>query len=117
MAIMRDKLYLTRIMMENKSKDIQKRLVSAISYFRLVNRLTKNKISEITGINYYLLANGTRPVSVFTIVRLEKVFGTPVASNLLLNAWSEKGDWTVLSLAKRISTEQVLWDKEKLALG
>ena len=99
-----------------KSKEIQKRLVSAITYFRIVNRLTQNKITEISGLNFYLITNGIRPVTIFTIIKLESVFGTKIASNLLLNAWNIKGEWTVEGLATRIVSEQVKWDKEKALL-
>lgn len=88
-------------------------IISAISYFRLVHRLTKNEITEITGVTFYLLANGTRPVTLHTIIKWELVFGVETASNLVNFAWQKEGEWTVEALAKRILSEQVKWDKEE----
>jgi hypothetical protein len=99
----------------DKYFEIQKRLASALSYFRILKRLSRNEITEITGLNFYLILSGVRPVSLFTMVKMESVFGTEIASNLFKNAWPSEGEWTVKSLAIRCHNEQVKWNKEKIA--
>ena len=100
-------------MATNKMKEIQKRLVLALTYYRLLNRLTANELTEKTGVNFYLLESGARPVSIATIIKLESVFGGGVVSNLLNHTWHGEGEWNEAALEQRIKTEQAQWDKEK----
>lgn len=98
-----------------KLKEIQKRLILALTYYRILNRLTANEITEKTGVNFYLLESGTRPVSIASIVKLETVFGAGLVSNLLNHAWHGESIWTEEALKKRIQIEQDAWGKEKKA--
>src|SRR4051812_6283749 len=100
-------------MPHNKMKEIQRRLVLALTYYRLLNRLTANEITEKTGVNFYLLESGARPVSIATIIKLESVFGGSAVSNLLNHTWHGEGEWNENTLEKRIQAEQEQWDKEK----
>jgi transcriptional regulator with XRE-family HTH domain len=101
-----------------KLKEIQKRLVSALKYYRIANRLTANEITERTGVNFYLIESGKRPVTIPTIIKLESVFGQKSVSNLLNHAWHGEGEWNEESLLKRTRAEQDKWDGEKkLAKG
>ena len=101
------------VMPNSKLKEIQKRLVSAITYYRILNRFSLNEITEKTGINFYLIEGGTRPVSIATIIKLESVFGPKAISNLLNHAWHGEEEWSEEALEKRIRYEQEQWDKEK----
>ncbi len=92
-------------MPSDKLKEIQKRLVLALTYYRILNRLTANEITEKTGINFYLLESGARSVTIPTIVKLEAVFGGASVSNLLNHTWHGEGAWTTEALTKRIHAE------------
>jgi hypothetical protein len=87
----------------------------ALTYYRLLNRLTANEITEKTGVNFYLLESGKRPVSIATIIKLESVFGDEAVSNLLNHTWHGEGEWNEASLKKRIQKEQEAWEMEKRA--
>jgi hypothetical protein len=100
-------------MPNNKMKEIQKRLVLALTYYRILNRLTANEITEKTGVNFYLLESGKRPVSIATIIKLESVFGGDAVSNLLNHTWHGEGEWNEDSLKRRIQLEQTKWDVER----
>lgn len=100
-------------MPNTKLKEIQKRLVSALKYYRILNRFSLNEITEKTGINFYLIEGGTRPVSIATIVKLEPVFGPKAISNLLNHAWHGEDEWTEEALDKRIKLETEQWEKER----
>ncbi|MBI4947578.1 MAG: helix-turn-helix transcriptional regulator [Bacteroidetes bacterium] len=99
--------------MPNRLKEIQKRLVLALKYYRIANRLTANEITENNGVNFYLIESGKRPISIATIMKLEDVFGVEAVSNLLNHAWHGEGDWKEESLMQRIRMEQEKWDNEK----
>lgn len=94
-------------------KHIQKRLVLAVRYYRILNRMSLNEITERTGTNFYLLENGKRPVTIPTIIKLEPVFGADAVSNLMNHAWHGEGEWTEEALEKRIKLELDQWEKEK----
>ncbi len=94
-------------------KEIQKRLVLALKYYRIAHRLTANEIMERTGVNFYLIESGERPVTIPTIVKLESVFGGKIVSELMNHTWHGEGEWTEDILEKKIAHEKQNWDKEK----
>jgi hypothetical protein len=99
--------------MNRKIKEIQKRLSLALRYFRVLKRLTAGEISKKTGVNFYLIENGKRYVSLSALVKFEEVFGEKTISRLVLNAWADGGEWSASALMKRISDEEEKWRREK----
>ena len=97
----------------HKWQVFQKRLILSLEYFRVLNRFTANEITESTGINFYQLQSGVRPVTIATMVKLEPLFGSAVVSNLFNHAWQGEGEWKEEALTEHIRLEQAKWDKEK----
>jgi transcriptional regulator with XRE-family HTH domain len=97
-----------------KIKEIQKRMALILRYLRILNRLTANEITERTGVNFYLLENGKRPVSISGLIKLEPFFGMEAISNILKRSWDGNGEWTEEAIKERTLAEQILWNKEKI---
>lgn len=100
-------------MEKTKFKDIQSRLVLALTYYRILNRLTSNEITEKTGINFYMLENSIRPVSIKSLVKLESLFGSNAIISILCSAWYGAGEWSEVLIKKRILIEKGKWEIEK----
>lgn len=98
----------------NRLKEIQKRLTLALTYYRIAHRLTANEITERSGINFYLIESGKRPITIPTIIKPETVFGPSVTSNLLNYAWYGEGDWSEDVISEKIAHEPAAWDRERI---